>query len=217
VLLSAESGWVAVPVYCGEKERWSQVHEEFRSPSAVVDQRLRKMAAGAESQGRIWGEIEGQLSGAGVSAPTRRYDEIYRDRSVNRQLDECVERFRPLPRRQSVGVVVASGGRIVGCDVFSDPDLFSRLWDKICRSYAMEVVHEGRSWSDEKWTGPGERDARTFVDRMLSASISERSTPGAGRGVRLSGSVEGGGLVWRDRCVHVAAFSSVSWLRREDR
>ena len=31
-------------------------------------------------------------------------------------------------------------GRIIGCDIFADPSLFSRLWGKLIRSYALDAM-----------------------------------------------------------------------------
>lgn len=212
VLLVPRSDFVRVPVYCGEKERWTGERESFKSSKYMADQGLRSMASESASQSAIWSRIDDQIRRADVNAPTRNYQEIYRDKEVGARIDDRVGHFRQVPGRRTVGAVIVSNGRIVSCDLFGDPELFARLWDKICRAQALECVlrgdaHEGkRVWPDP----PGEGGVRRFLDRALSADVSHGYTPGAGEALRISGSVAGSALVWRDRVVHAALFPSGS-------
>lgn len=202
ILLQPNSGYVEIPVYCGEKERWSQRYEGFNSAGSVAHFELRSGAAKGASQDAIWHEIDAQSERAKVSSPTRNYQQVYEDKAVSRQLDEYSSHFRRLPERQTVGVVAVSGGRIIGCDIFSDPDLFSRLWHKLLRSYSMDVLYRERQTSSRLTSN----DARRFIDRALSARYDERQTPGAGRLYDISGPTEGLALTWNGETVHATLF-----------
>jgi hypothetical protein len=214
VLLTPLSDFIGIPVYCGEKERWTGARESFSSPQRMADHSLRKMAAGAESQGRIWGEIDAKLDGAKVSAPTRAYQDIYVDRRVDKEMGKAVAEFKPVCRRDTVGAVLTSGGRILCCDLFSDPDLLARLWDKICRSYAIETVLKGGAVEDREGDEIRRRspavdreDVRRFLDQVLAAKYTSEDTPGAGRRIRISGAADGAALLWNDQVVHAAIFA----------
>ncbi len=213
VLLPPASDFLSVPVYCGEKERWAGPRETFSSAPAMADHGIRKMAAGAEPQGNIWKEIDEKLEAAKVKAPTRNYQQIYEDRAVTRQLDKAVAEFRRIPRRNTVGAVVVSGDRIVCCDVFSDPELCSRLWDKICRSYVMESVlrigdlEERDARVRERWHSHVDQDdVRRALNLALQARFTPDHTPGDGQRFRISGTVEGNALTWRNIVVHAVLF-----------
>jgi len=55
--------------------------------------------------------------------------------------------------------VVAVRGQIVWADLFASPDLLSRYWTKLVRSYAAESLAGGDTRS-----APGVADAQRFLD-----------------------------------------------------
>ena len=208
-LLPPRSEFIDVAVYCGEQDRWSDGPVEFKSGGGLAAPNVRGMAAESATQDRIWREIDGHLRRAEVDAPTRSYQKLYEDRGVRRRLDECVVELRRLYRPRTVGLVAVSHGRIVGADLFSDPSLCSRLWDKICRSYAVDVIAPYRPGIEHDrhlhWGG-GQADVRRFLDRVLSARFDRRGTSGAGRLWAISGSVTGSALDQHDAVVHGSLF-----------
>ena len=202
VLLPPNSDFIAVRVYCGEHDRWQPVTDRFRSPETLAAPSLRKGAAAGASQDAIWREIDEQRAKMGVESPTRSYQQIYDEPSVQRELDDCFARFREVPSARTVGAVAMFGNRVVAADIFSDPALFSRLWRKLVRAYAVEYApFKG----DDEFRAP-EGDARDFIDKILSARFNEQYTPGSGALVVIAGSVSGKALVWDDEAVHVALF-----------
>jgi len=217
VLLGAGSGWISVPVYCGEKERWDAPRTGFKSAGSLAGRGLRESAAQSESQDAIWGRIDRRMAEAKVSSPTRDYQQIYEDRATSRELESCLTRFRHLCGRRTVGVVAVSNGRIVGCDLFSDPELLSRLWEKICRSYAVDtigVVYPEHRHAHHQLTA---RDIRRFLDGIFSSRLDPMSTPGVGDAVRVSGAVHGHALSWGGTVVHAALFPGVTIRHHEDK
>lgn len=211
VLLRPDSGWVSVPVYCGEQERWAGPEPVFKSGGTLVDPALRRMGALGESQDGVWSEIRGRLGEAGAAAPTRSYQQVYEHDRVRARLDDYVAGMRRFREPRAVGLAVACGPRLLGCDLFADPELLERLWDKICRSYAVEPVLRppmppGRG--DRGWLpGPGRESVRAFLDAAARARFDEAGTPGDGRRLSASGPAEGAALVWRDEVVHAALFT----------
>lgn len=217
-LLSAFSEFIPLPVYCGEKARWAGSCDVFSSSKDMVDHNVRKMAVHAETQDGIWREIDNKLEQGGVVTPTRAYQRIYEDRAIDKELRTTTSEFKRVMRRDTVGVVLVTGDRIVCCDLFSDPDLFARLRDKIIRSYALENVWKGGlplpdgierpGEATESFGAPGvDRQAiRNFLDRALQARARMEPTPGEGQFMRLQGAVSGSVLVWRDEVVHAGIF-----------
>lgn len=208
VLLESRSGWREIEVYCGEQHRWRE-SGGFESGETLSSPSLRKMAAGRADQDRIWGEIGAQLEAAEVTAPTANYQQLFQSPEQQRRLDACVERLRPLPGPGTVGCVVVSGGRVVGCDLFSDPHLFAALWPKLCRSFGADMLtpppmvehHRGRI------PPPDHQAVRLFLDAISRARYSHRATPGIGSLWGLEGTVEGTSLEHFGGVVHAGLFS----------
>jgi len=198
LLLPPHSGDVLVSVYCVEKGRWAGARVEFEPAAGLVHPKLRKSAAMGASQDSVWREIESCSRRLGVSSSTEDYRQVYEDADVRRRLEEFVRPFCRLPSARRVGAVVAVGGRIVGCDLFSDDKLFGKLWDKILRSYVLDCAHGA-----ELRRGVGRDDVRRFLERAVTARYSEQSTPGAGRLLRISRGVDGAALLWRNDVVHL--------------
>jgi len=217
ILLPPRSGWTEVSVYCGEQHRWRGGSAGFKSKGTLSAPSLRGMAARAATQDNIWREIEGQLDRAEVKSSTRSYQGFYESEAVRRKLDACVAAFPRFPDRGTVGCVIVSGRRILGCDVFFDPDLFARLWPKIIRSYAAEVVFtprpEPRRHDHRIAPFPSAEMVRRFLDSVAAARFSERRTPGLGRAWRISGAVTGDDLEHNGEVVHAGLFSTHRWFR----
>jgi len=201
VLLSPNSGFINIAVYCGEQSRWAGKKTSFESAGRVAHFGLRRGAAKSESQGDIWKKITAQSRRAKVSSPTRDYARVYDDASVKKELDACAKRYRGFCGTATVGAVAVANGRIIGADIFADPALLSKLWDKLIRSYGLEAFY-----------GPSHRhkqvSVRRFLNRTLPANYTRRSTPGAGFLLDISGPANGVALVWDGMAVHVTLFGN---------
>lgn len=220
VLLPRRSKFIDVPVYCIEQERWSGKNAVFASGNSLAHQSLRASAAKGESQGAIWKEVDKQSARTKVSSRTRDYQEIYKDKAVRRQLDECVARLRGFQGRNTIGAVAVAGNRIIACDLFSNPVLFAKLWDKICRSYGMDAIAlpQPRRKSRVREVIPvTEREIRGFLRQVLRARFRREHTPGAGRCLSINGAATGRALLFDDEVVHTAIFPGmvIRPLRRE--
>ena len=214
VLLPARSEFIEVPVYCGEQDRWQGGTTTFKSGATLSAPGLREMAAGGEPQEHIWRAIDGQLRQAEVRSATRSYQAYYEDQGVKDRLDDCVRHFRSCRTRQTVGVVVVGGDRILGADLFADADLCARLWDKILRSYGGDIVLQPkvREWEDRArprgWFHEiGREEVQRLLDRIRAADFDARDTAGLGRLYRIRGGVTGNVLVQDGEVVHAAVFT----------
>ena len=214
VLLSTRSEFIDIPVYCGEQDRWKGDGITFKSGSTMIAPGMREMSATAAPQDHIWREIDGKLRQAEVKSDTRSYQAYFDDNGVKRRLDDCVRQFRGCRTRQTLGLVAVYGNRILGCDLFADPAICARLWDKILRSYGGDVIIQPRyrDWDErgrqEKWApGIGSEDVQRLLDRTRAADFDERSTVGIGRLYRISGGVTGNVLINAGEVVHAAIFT----------
>lgn len=210
LILPPHSAVITLPVYCVEKDRWSDSLGEFKSQEHLAHPALRKSAASRESQDSIWREVERRSLAAGVDAKTKNYGALYSDRAIQGQLADCLPHFRDLRRSTTVGAVAVVGNRIVGADLFSDPSLFARQWDKILRSYALEYFSHPDGFPKQdhirrkmKMISP---DVSGFLRRAASASYRLQPSQGAGTLYRISGAANGEAMTWNHQAVHVALF-----------
>ena len=219
LILPPRSGTVTMPVYCIEEDRWGSSKGEFRSQANLAHPALRKRSAERAPQASIWAEVDARSSAAGVVARTKNYEALYADRAVQDKLAACLPPFRRFCGSRTVGAVAVVGHRIVGADLFSDPALFSSLWDKILRSYALDYISYPHPMPRVRFEDSRRRyivphpDVRGFLRNAASANYSRRSTPGSGTLYRICGRAEGETLIWGGSAAHIGLFGNLPAVR----
>lgn len=147
LLLGPGTADLVVPVYCVEHGRWTQTTGTFTTKNNIGTFELRAKAQlqEVEAQSAIWNKISEQNRKMGVAAPTSAYQDAY-DAAPNKERIKVIEeKMTAVPRlyKDTVGVVIALGGRVVSVDIFANPALFAKQWPKILRSSALSAItHE---------------------------------------------------------------------------
>ena len=147
LLLGPGTADLVVPVYCVEHGRWTQTTGTFTTKGNIGTFALRAKAQKQEpeAQSEIWDKISEENRKMGVAAPTSAYQAAY-DAAPNKEKMQVIEeKMAAIPRlyRDTVGVVIALGGRVVSVDIFANPALFTKQWPKILRSSALSALtHE---------------------------------------------------------------------------
>jgi hypothetical protein len=85
-------------------------------------------------------------------ARTQAYDKVYNNSHINQSIDPFVEEVQKqfaaatanLKGEHVIGVVIAYGGEVAWSDIFASPELFSRYWTKLLRSYVVEALARPR-------------------------------------------------------------------------
>jgi len=204
VLLAPHSGPVKIPVYCFEQGRWSGAGGAFKHSSSVGNPALRAGAAAGASQEAVWKEVDGQIARLNQKSENRNLHVISSDKEVKGKLSEYRRRFTDCFPEPVVGMIVFRWGRPVGADLFCNAGLFRKQWPKLLDSYAIDCIGVTRKALPRP---QDRRQAESFLHRVYSARIDYRSSPGAGRQVRLyARSLTGQGLVHNSGVVHVAIF-----------
>ena len=164
--------------------------------SKTIGDRIRKFLA---DQGKVWDSVQKSSALHRVSSPTMAMFDIYSSKDVSRHLSDITSGIE-LPS-QTGGVVVGIGGRVVACDMFENSAVFSRIWPRLLRSYALSAIGvEGLP--------PSVEAAESFVNKP------RRETPNATPSVGLGDDVRweardflSTALVWQDRYLHATMFS----------
>ena len=153
----------------------------------------------ASDQGEVWDEVAKNLDDLKTCSPTA---------SLTDGFEAAEEKLEPYRRQlqlpeQAAGVLLASGERVLGMDLFDSPKTLSAIWKRLSDAYFFEAVRDGQ----EK--PPSSRDlALDFL-----AHVAERARPrvpalGLGEELEIAGNgVVGAALLYDDKVCHLAAFT----------
>lgn len=196
---------IRLKVYCVEHGRWTKRTETFGSEGSAVHPMMRDEAKASKSQERVWEEVDRKAGSLGVpSSPTKDFQSVMGDKEVRASSKPYVDHFYNIPKlkRNSIGVVVAVGDRIICADLFANPEIFNKLWRKLLDSYVVDAIDK-----DPEECYITTYDAQRFLERVLDANITELNTEGLGTLVEISGnSVRGSSIIYTDGVVHLDLF-----------
>lgn len=201
---------VKVPVSCVEQGRWRHVSRHFRATHyAPPKLRARKqmgiamrMAAGAgraSDQGQVWADVADYLNKQGVHSPTASLTDGY-EATADRRV-----RYRKamhLPEGAH-GVAMASGGVVVGLDLFDDPQTLARLWPRLSDAYFFEAAQDAEPRPE---ADPGA--VKAFLERAAAGLTPAPDAPGLGNEFAITGDgLAGSALYYGGRLRHLAVLS----------
>ena len=197
--------WVDLPVYCVEQHRWSR-GGKFGSGNNFAPNSVRAGLNQGYDQGAVWRRVAEVSKAAKVKSRTGDVTVIYNDAKSKKRIDEITSKLcRRIPRRQYVGLVVARGRDIVSADLFANTQLYAKLYEKVIRSHAAEVLYR-------RYTGrPTVGEVQAFLNRIHGARQTQRPAPnGYGTLITISGNRLGGqALEYGGRCLHAALFPQI--------
>lgn len=200
---------VKIPVSCIQSGRWRHERANFDSSGSVFRARsraaqkatvtasLRESGSFQSDQGTVWDEVSASLDELGVSSATSDFEEG-RERVAHR-LEEFVEAIRPAENQ--IGSIFMNAEGILGLEMLGTSILFSRVCDKVTRSFAFEVH------SAPELDGVSIEAATQWWHKVLQSRFTRHSSPGAGEDIRVgTEDLIGSGLVWNDVLVHFSCF-----------
>lgn len=156
VLLEPKSGKKNLPVYCVESGRWQEENRQSRSISytapAVFNEYkekgavgLRKVVAKEEDQQKVWDKVEELNKTNKTESSTKTYNALTNSATYKKDLDAYVSFFKNKFSDPSIiGVIVVTGDKIIGCDMFATHDIFAAQFNSLLHSYASEAILNGK-------------------------------------------------------------------------
>ncbi len=149
VVIPPRSGKVKLSVYCVEHGRWtarSGSGNQFNGYFAVSGLSVRKAVDVDKDQSKVWEKVADVNTKNKVSAPTDAYTSLS---SASDYIKTEKEYFNALQSRLAaekdvIGVIVASGSKVIGCELFATEQLFKKSAGNLLRSYIHEAVTNGK-------------------------------------------------------------------------
>jgi hypothetical protein len=154
-----------VPVMCVEEGRWSEKEKKFLYGN-YANPHLRKLLDINKNQVLLWNEIGTELGQGNIKNKTLAYMSKYSDKKQMPLVDEYYHFFLQKFRNTDssiLGFVAVSGGRVVGCDIFNDNQLFFSQLEPLLKGYADEAVFFGSPIT------LSDNDLKDYMDKLLSS------------------------------------------------
>jgi hypothetical protein len=201
---------LSIPVSCVEAGRWRSRSATFASGGTMSHGIMRKMMSKqmresyrqtgipSSDQGAVWDEVRRKLRALASTSPSHELDQVYKD--YRTPLEDLLRGLTP--PEGCHGVVFAVGGKIAGADVFDQPATLVKLWPKLVRAYALDVLE-----AKDPESSVTAEEAERWVRSAAGAKVEQFSTPGLGQDIRLDAAgLAGAALIVEGQPVHVELF-----------
>ena len=210
VLVAAKSTF-KLPVSCVEQGRWHYESREFK-PAAYAHPKLRDLKVksaqrsrrafgeAVADQGAVWDEVDEHLDYFAAAAPTR--DLAVGVEAAWEHAAEIREEIS-LPE-DACGFMAAYGGKVVGLDLFDNPETMQKLWGRMSDAYFIEAAR-GRT---EAAVTPKDA-AESFLEEVVEHLTEADQQPELGLELEVDdGEFSGSALFYEGAVCHLSAFQS---------
>ena len=206
---------VHLPVFCAEKDRWyyrSKSGKDFDKYFAVSSLKVRKAVTTLNDQAAVWDAIEDIQLTNNIESKTKAYTDLKASMGFNAELEEYITYFRQnlqskinslqmqstndknKEKEKIVGLVVATGGNIIGCDIFATQDLFVQQYNGLLHSYATDAITYGQKVNNQlpaKSIGMNQEQLDEYLAATLKLSEKNNSsTTTVNNGIALEEEVQ---------------------------
>ena len=153
-----------IPVMCIEEGRWSEKEKKIQYNN-YANVNLRKVLDKSKNQVQIWKEIFTQLGNSNLKSPTFAYAAISQNKDIQVAENEYLNFFREKIKNSDssmTGFVCISGGKVLGCEIFADRQLFFDEFEPLLFGYINEAVLRGSEPLLVK------EEIKEFMDKILT-------------------------------------------------
>jgi hypothetical protein len=190
MLLKPKSGKVKLPVFCVESGRWSSRNaksEEFNVQYNVATMSLRKVVEKEADQQKVWSKVDEINSKNKTVSDTKTYTAIDRSAAFKTKLNAYLLFFKTRfsSEQDVIGVVVASGDKVFGCDMFATPQLFKQNFDNLLHAYSTEAILNGKPPTISSNAVKGYMDKLLTNEQMQESTLKEKGNKFEEKGKKL--------------------------------
>jgi hypothetical protein len=217
-ILIAGNTTTVIPVSCVEQGRWSYKSDKFRSEKRMMASKLRASKADQvknslrssgkfrSNQGEVWDGIENMAMNMDAKSPSMAMSEIYRKKAPS--IEKYVKHF-DLTDSQ-VGAVFMINGKVAGMDCFGKAETFTKVFEKLVESYALDAIDSLGNDSDKAKKGT-KSEAGKFIAASSDCRVEARQSVGMGTDCRLDADQSTGFALAHDKQVmHMSLFAKAA-------
>jgi len=217
-ILIAGNTATVIPVSCVEQGRWSYRSDKFSSEKRLMSSKLRARKADqvkfslknsgrfSSDQGAIWNQVEKMAMNLNAASPSMAMSEILRKEAPS--IRKYVRHF-DLTESQ-VGAVFMINGRVAGMDCFGKPETFSKVFEKLVESYALDAIDSLGKNVDKAKKGT-KSDVAKFLDASAGCRVETHKSVGQGTDCRLDADGSTGfALAHEGRVLHMSLFAKAA-------
>ena len=190
MLVAPRSGKKDLKVFCVESGRWSDNRQQVvartrsRNPSPPPAPRtpsfnshynkgsmgLRKVVEKEKDQGKVWKKVE-EINVKNTSlTETKTYTALENSSDYSARLKNYVAFFSEKFAKDSsvIGVIVVSGNKVLGCDLFATATLFRSQFPSLLYGYATEAIVSGAKVSATPSV------VKPYMDSLLKNELAQK-------------------------------------------
>ena len=208
ILLPPNSGPIQIPVFCGERNRWTDGHGKFSGKQLLAPAKLRGQVYSGTDQNQVWTGISSRMEKSGASSPTENMESLYESGEFAKSIAKWDRKVKGRFPFNTIGMIIYQNGRLAGVEIFANRALFSKLHKKVLHSYYADflITKSHRHLTDAP--PPNKTEAQAVLREILRARFTPHQTIGAGC---LSGLLfrhhTGQALFHNHGLVHLSAIS----------
>lgn len=185
LLLKPKSGKQNLTVFCVESGRWSaeansrttsrdgeEAPAEFKNYYDKGAMSLRKVVEKEKDQSKVWEKVEDINKANKTTTSTNAYTALGNSADFNRRLEKYLQFFKNKfsSDQNIIGVVVVTGNKVLGCDMFATHELFTKQFESLLHSYATEAILTGKPVTAASIT------VKTYMDKLLNNEQAQQAT-----------------------------------------
>lgn len=186
IILAPKSGKKNLKVFCVESGRWSRNTSsagnrnglameskpaEFNTYYSKGSMSLRKVVEKDKDQTKVWSKVEEINTTNKTQTSTKTYTAISSSESFSKKLDAYVKFFNSKFADQDIiGVIVVTGNKVLGCDLFATNAIFKGQLQSLLHSYATEAILNGSPVTISTQT------VRSYMDKLLKDEATQKQT-----------------------------------------
>jgi hypothetical protein len=191
IVLTPNNGKKNLSVYCVEAGRWTsennssnvagrnnsyndknQAPAEFKGHYNKSSVSLRKVVEKEKDQTKVWSKVDELNAANKTENSTKTYTALAQSGDYSKKLEQYIQFFknRFINDKDVVGVIVVTGNKVIGCDMFATHDLFTSQYESLLHSYSTEAIVSGRAVTVSAAT------VKSYADKLMSSESLQQVT-----------------------------------------
>jgi hypothetical protein len=188
IVLAPKSGKKNLKVFCVESGRWSRNNSsdaaivndvavknekpaEFNAYYSKGSMSLRKVVEKDKDQSKVWSKVEEINTTNKTQTDTKTYTAISNSEGFDKRLDAYLKFFSNKFYDQNViGLVVITGNKVLGCDLFATNLIFKGQLQSLLHSYATEAILNGSPVTISALA------VKSYMDKLLKDEATQKQT-----------------------------------------